>query len=56
MNPQIIDALEEVFDFFGVVPEDVEYNVGTIWFKDTETKKKMFLTIGECEDDEDDNP
>ena len=45
------NELAQMLTFWGVVPKDIESNVGTIWFTDIKTGKQHFITIGDCEAD-----
>ncbi len=39
-----------MMEFEGLIPVNIESNVGTVWFTDKTTNKKFFISIGECTD------
>jgi hypothetical protein len=44
----IIEGFQDMLDFWGFKPIEVESNAGGLWFRDENTKKHYFVMIDEC--------
>lgn len=45
----LINAINDAFRFWDIVPTEVEYNCGTIWIKNENDGKRYAISIIECE-------
>jgi len=50
MNKKLEEAMEEALIFQNIEIDEVEYNAGSIWVTDKNSKKKYFIMIGKVEE------